>query len=616
MGCGASTVAEPPHCSVQQEQLSAEAQYGVSDGNAYNAGLRGFTEVFTAIATPGCSAAIVATPDDGLQVSVWTDQQRLFGATYGRPALAQKRMECQCSWDALFRWLHLPCIQAAVFSGGALKVQAPPSKVLPPLHVPLELEVDEVRQPTHVLRAVLSAMICTFLRLKRSPRDEQYTALELEEFALQGARTEATQHLQWLRRELRPIQEEVERAQQAVGAAKEQVEGVRKWVARLQFISESYDLDVLYPSRPAPFRLHVSQAKRHIPLHVPPNPHALHLLQVKYGVDSDAPDLGPEGSPHDAILQQLGRVDAWDYDVFRLQHSTQGCPLIFTAYELLHRYGLLRHFALDETTVLSFLQVVEAGYHPNHYHNNVHAADVVQCLHYLLGPAGLQESISLQPVDLLAAILSASIHDYDHPGFNNNFHVKTQAYLAILYNDRSVLENHHLASVFELVKNPKYNVFARLPWDVFKDLRDTMTEMVLATDMGMHGQVTQRFKARLTEDRAWDNKADQRLALSVALKMADISNCCRPLKIYSRWSQCITKEFYLQGDAERTLGLAVSPFMDRTKDETDFVPGQVSFMNYIVIPLAEAVSELLPKMRFAVEQCIQNREILSNPPVG
>lgn len=47
------------------------------------------------------------------------------------------------------------------------------------------------------------------------------------------------------------------------------------------------------------------------------------------------------------------------------------------------------------------------------------------------------------------------IHDYDHPGLNNNFHLKIQSYLATLYNDRSVLENHHLAEVFDLMKTPR-----------------------------------------------------------------------------------------------------------------------------------------------------------------
>ena len=41
------------------------------------------------------------------------------------------------------------------------------------------------------------------------------------------------------------------------------------------------------------------------------------------------------------------------------------------------------------------------------------------------------------------------IHDYDHSGTTNNFHVQSGSQLAVLYNDRSVQENHHVSSFFQ-----------------------------------------------------------------------------------------------------------------------------------------------------------------------
>ena len=55
-------------------------------------------------------------------------------------------------------------------------------------------------------------------------------------------------------------------------------------------------------------------------------------------------------------------------------------------------------------------------------------------------------------LEVLAALVAAVIHDVDHPGRNNQFLVVTEDPLAILYNDESVLENHHLALAFELMK--------------------------------------------------------------------------------------------------------------------------------------------------------------------
>ena len=79
-----------------------------------------------------------------------------------------------------------------------------------------------------------------------------------------------------------------------------------------------------------------------------------------------------------------------------------------------------------------------------------------------MAPGGMHNHIKITAEDAFASIVSGAIHDFDHPGFNNNFHVRTNAYLATLYNDRSVLESHHCASVFELMKNPKFNILQPL----------------------------------------------------------------------------------------------------------------------------------------------------------
>lgn len=41
--------------------------------------------------------------------------------------------------------------------------------------------------------------------------------------------------------------------------------------------------------------------------------------------------------------------------------------------------------------------------------------------------------------------MAALSHDVDHPGLNNGFLVNTLDEMALLYNDQSVLENHHVA---------------------------------------------------------------------------------------------------------------------------------------------------------------------------
>jgi hypothetical protein len=59
-----------------------------------------------------------------------------------------------------------------------------------------------------------------------------------------------------------------------------------------------------------------------------------------------------------------------------------------------------------------------------------------------------------------AALVSAIIHDYRHPGYTNQFMINSDHELALTYNDQSVLENFHLAEAFKLMKLPEYNIFS------------------------------------------------------------------------------------------------------------------------------------------------------------
>ncbi|EPY37120.1 3', 5'-cyclic nucleotide phosphodiesterase [Strigomonas culicis] len=302
-------------------------------------------------------------------------------------------------------------------------------------------------------------------------------------------------------------------------------------------------------------------------------------------------------------------IDRWDYDTIQLEIITNGNALFYTTYLLLYKMDLVAYFQMDDNVVRNFLVAVQSAYHPNPYHNAMHGADVTQINYYIMIVAGLREKCMLSQEEVLASIIAGAVHDFDHPGLNNNFHSRTNSFLATLYNDRSILENHHIACTFELLRSPRYDIFAPLNADQKQLVRDTMLEMVLATDMGNHAKIFKNFTVRMSETSDWHSKKDDvRLALSMSIKMADISNCARPNHIYAEWAKNISKEFYLQGDAERKLQLSISPFMDRTKEKEEFPKGQISFMMYIVQPMIEAISEFLPSLSFGINLCNENKD--------
>ena len=81
------------------------------------------------------------------------------------------------------------------------------------------------------------------------------------------------------------------------------------------------------------------------------------------------------------------------------------------------------------------------------------------------------------------SFMSAIIHDYEHRGVNNDFLIKSHDDLAVLYNDHSPMENHHLASAFGLMKDDSYDFLKGLQPKLRTNLRKQVIDMVLATDM-------------------------------------------------------------------------------------------------------------------------------------
>ena len=70
---------------------------------------------------------------------------------------------------------------------------------------------------------------------------------------------------------------------------------------------------------------------------------------------------------------------------------------------------------------------------------------------------------TLDPVDEVAALIAATIHDVDHPGRTNSFLCNAGSELALLYNDTAVLESHHAALAFQLTtRDDKCNIFKNM----------------------------------------------------------------------------------------------------------------------------------------------------------
>ena len=58
------------------------------------------------------------------------------------------------------------------------------------------------------------------------------------------------------------------------------------------------------------------------------------------------------------------------------------------------------------------------------------------------------------PLQMLAVLLAAMVHDLGHDGCNNSFHCAANDEIAVRHAYSSPLERHHLASLFAILKEP------------------------------------------------------------------------------------------------------------------------------------------------------------------
>nr|XP_034982973.1 cGMP-inhibited 3',5'-cyclic phosphodiesterase A isoform X1 [Zootoca vivipara] len=348
----------------------------------------------------------------------------------------------------------------------------------------------------------------------------------------------------------------------------------------------------------------------------------------------DKPILAPEPLIMDNLDPLMEQLNNWNFPIFDLVEKIgKKCGRILSqvSYRLFEDMGLFETFKIPMREFMNYFHALECGYREIPYHNRIHATDVLHAVWYLStqpipglstvindhgsasdsdsdsgithGHLGYVLSKTYAPTDdghgclagnipaleLMALYVAAAMHDYDHPGRTNAFLVATSAPQAVLYNDRSVLENHHAAAAWNLfMSRPEYNFLVNLDHVEFKHFRFLVIEAILATDLKKHFDFVAKFNAKVNDDVGidWTNENDRLLVCQMCIKLADINGPAKCKELHLQWTEGIVNEFYEQGDEEASLGLPISPFMDRAAPQLANL--QESFISHIVGPLCNS----------------------------
>uniref|UniRef100_A0A3B4DIR1 Phosphodiesterase n=1 Tax=Pygocentrus nattereri TaxID=42514 RepID=A0A3B4DIR1_PYGNA len=369
------------------------------------------------------------------------------------------------------------------------------------------------------------------------------------------------------------------------------------------FLEKQHDLELISP-------LPKDKEKKKRPMSQisgvkkPTSTHSRNVSIPRFGVSTDQ---------EEQLAKELEEIHKWGVDIFKISEYSGNRPLTVTMYTVFQERDLLKNFKIPADTFITFMMALEENYRADvAYHNSIHAADVVQSTNVLLSTPALEAVFT--DLEILAALFASAIHDVDHPGVSNQFLINTNSELALMYNDSSVLENHHLAVGFKLLQEENCDIFQNLSKKQRQSLRKIVIDMVLATDMSKHMNLLADLKTMVETKKVTslgvlllDNYSDRIQVLQNMVHCADLSNPTKPLEIYRQWTDRIMVEFFTQGDRERDRGMEISPMCD--KHNASIEKSQVGFIDYIVHPLWETWADLVhPDAQDILDTLEDNRE--------
>ena len=190
------------------------------------------------------------------------------------------------------------------------------------------------------------------------------------------------------------------------------------------------------------------------------------------------------------------------------------------------------------------------------------------------------------------------MHDVGHPGFNNAFMVAVGTSQALIYNDQSVLENYHCSLTFQIIQKEKNNILKNLTKDEVSAFRKILINNVLATDLSKHYLIIKKFETNIDTGINLNDEAQKHMAMSVALKCADVGHSSKALDLHKIWSRRVTEEFWNQGDHEAKLGIPVTQLCER---KINIAKSQDGFLGFMALPLFEHFGKFL--LKYISQEC-------------
>lgn len=151
-------------------------------------------------------------------------------------------------------------------------------------------------------------------------------------------------------------------------------------------------------------------------------------------------DLSPEKFKE--VSDAMCLIEEFDFNVFDVDKLVGKKTLHFVSNEI---FELLNFFEdlIDEGVYKKFINEIEKGYYRDcsPYHNDIHAADVLQTTYVIMERGSFYYRLSLCELDYLGILLAALCHDFKHPGIGNSYLINSKHSIAMNYNGKYMYLN-------------------------------------------------------------------------------------------------------------------------------------------------------------------------------
>mmetsp|Transcript_40235 Transcript_40235/g.97128 ORF Transcript_40235/g.97128 Transcript_40235/m.97128 type:complete len:1135 (-) Transcript_40235:1806-5210(-) len=255
-----------------------------------------------------------------------------------------------------------------------------------------------------------------------------------------------------------------------------------------------------------------------------------------------------------------------------------------------------------------FVNNIAMMYRENPFHNFEHASHVTMSVVKLLtrivapqlysnGEEDIEHlhhktyGIASDPLTQFTMVLSALVHDVDHPGVSNSQLVTEKTALAELYHNKSVAEQNSIDKTWILLMEGDYQHLRKAIYkteDEFVRFRSVLVNTVMATDI-MDKELSAARKARweiafnaeLNEDPVTASNRKATIVLEHLIQASDVAHTMQHWHIYRRWNERLYNEMHKAFDNNRGAS-----------NPTDgWYQGELGFYDFYIIPLAKKLKD-------------------------